>query len=152
MNPKTNRTNQTNLTKQIKPVSQPTEPITTLCQSQPAIIAAYLFGSQAKGTARRKSDIDVAILLEDQAIETFDRLAFIVDAETITGNQVDIVVLNTASEILKYQVRKHGFLFFDKNPAARKAFEIKSRKYFEDFLFLHKKYTNRVLYGRSTSC
>ena len=126
--------------------------ITSLCKNQPSIIAAYLFGSQAKGTAQQKSDIDVAILLDDQTGGIFDLLSFIVEAETTTGRQVDIVVLNTASEVLKYQVRKHGTLLFDKKPEARKIFEIKSRKYFEDFLYLHKKYTNKVLYGRSSSC
>lgn len=83
---------------------------------------------------------------------SFDLLTFIVNAEMATGHKVDVVVLNTASEVMKYQVRKFGIPLFDQKPSIRKDFEIRSRKYFEDFLHLHKKYTNKALYGRSSTC
>ncbi len=128
------------------------KPIITLCKQYPDVIVAYLFGSHAKGKARQKSDIDLAILLAEPRRATFDLLPFIVDAESLTGCLVDVVVLNTASELLKYQVRKYGRLLLDRDPVARKAFEIKSRKYFEDFLHLHRKYTKEIRYGRSSAC
>lgn len=127
------------------------EPLITLCDQHPDIIAMYLFGSHAKGKARQSSDIDLAILLAEPRRTTFDLLSFIVEAESRAGCRVDIVVLNTASELIKYQVRKHGKLFLDRDPVIRKAFEIKSRKSFEDFLYLHKKYTQEIRHGRSTA-
>ncbi len=33
------------------------------------VVLAYLFGSEAKGTANRESDIDIAVLLSDQVPE-----------------------------------------------------------------------------------
>ena len=46
-----------------KPLSEIKTCIAQLCQSQPAIMAAYLFGSVATGQARQDSDIDIAVLL-----------------------------------------------------------------------------------------
>jgi len=135
--------------------TNPTNPtivsLIALCEQYREILAVYLFGSHAKGKVRPESDIDLAILLAEPHRSGFDLLAFIAEAESRVGRQVDVVVLNTASELLKYQVRKHGRLLLDRDSAARKTFEIKSRKYFEDFLHLHKKYTKEVRRGRSVA-
>jgi predicted nucleotidyltransferase len=118
-----------------------------VCQRHPAIVAAYIFGSYAKEKAGPESDIDMAVLLDEQASPYLDQLSFIVEIERETAARVDVVVLNSAGEVLKYQVRKHGKLIFDRNPVLRKNFEVRSRKFFEDFLYLHRKYTDKVLYG-----
>lgn len=58
-----------------------------------------------------------------------------------------MVILNTAHELLKYKVRCTGKLIFDRSPQFRKNFDIRSRKAYEDFLYLHKFYVSKVLYG-----
>ena len=60
---------------------------------------------------------------------------------------VDAVVLNRAGEVLKFQVRLHGVLLYESDAKLRKQFEIMSRKYYEDFQYLHRRYTSRTLYG-----
>lgn len=62
--------------------------LTRLCQNNPAIIAAFLFGSTASGTHRPTSDIDLALLLDEHCSTTFDLLEFIGLAEAIAGKQV----------------------------------------------------------------
>jgi len=121
--------------------------VSSLCSEHPAVTSAYVFGSVAKGCSGNPKDVDVAVLLNPKEAELFDILRFITALEESLGCRADVVVLNRAGEIIKYQVRLHGRLVFDRSPEFRKNFEIRSRKLYEDFLYLHKKYVNAVLYG-----
>jgi hypothetical protein len=125
------------------------EQIRDLCERETVIVAAYLFGSAAAGKDRASSDLDLAILLRQDGADSFPLPAFISALERLCRRRVDVVVLNRAGEVLKYQVRKSGRLIFDRAPKERVRFEIQSRKHFEDFLYLHRWYTRKVLYGRS---
>jgi predicted nucleotidyltransferase len=118
-----------------------------LCAEQVAVMAAYVFGSVAQGTATKASDIDVAVLLDQKESSAFSLLSFITRLEESLGCNVDVVVLNNASELLKYEVRRSGKVVFDRSPKFRKRFEIRSRKAYEDFLYLHTRYVRAVLYG-----
>ena len=69
------------------------------------------------------------------------------DLEKAIGCRVDLVVLNRVGELLKYEVCRAGILIFERSPECRKRFEIRGRKSYEDFRYLHKRYVNRVLYG-----
>ncbi|MCP4400426.1 MAG: nucleotidyltransferase domain-containing protein [bacterium] len=121
--------------------------IIAVCEEQPAIMAAYLFGSVALGTAKASSDVDVALLLDDRKSDSFSLLACITRLEDLLECHVDVVIVNSANELLKYEVRRSGKVIFDRSPEFRKAFEIRSRKAYEDFLYLHKRYVRKVLYG-----
>jgi predicted nucleotidyltransferase len=122
--------------------------IHTLCLQEPSIIAAYIFGSYAKGNKRPK-DIDLAILLDHKQKETFSLLDFITRAEKKLSAPVDVIVLNTATELLKFEVRRTGILIFERDSSMRKQFEVRSRKSYEDFLYLHRRYVKKVLYGKN---
>ncbi|MBW2615838.1 MAG: nucleotidyltransferase domain-containing protein [Deltaproteobacteria bacterium] len=132
--------------------------ISTICSKHKAVLAAYLFGSVVKETQGKPSDIDIAVLLDDTHSQSFPILSFISSLEKSMGCRVDVVVLNRAGEVLKYEVRRSGKPVFERSPEARKRFEIYGRKTYEDFLFygrktyedflyLHKRYVNKVLYG-----
>jgi predicted nucleotidyltransferase len=121
--------------------------IIDLCSSESAVVAAYLFGSAASGRRRAKSDIDLAILVEEDAADTFPLLSFVTSMGKLCGCRVDVVILNRAGEILKHQVRKSGRLLFEREPRKRKTYEISGRKAYEDFLHLHRKHVRTVLYG-----
>lgn len=110
-------------------------------------MAAYIFGSYAKGTEKSKSDIDIALLLDSVKDHTFPQLHFNTLLEKKLACSVDLVILNTAGELLKYEIRRNGILVFERSRDKRKQFEVRSRKYFEDFLFIHNKYVSSVLYG-----
>jgi predicted nucleotidyltransferase len=130
------------------PSAQIKKMIAAVCVKEPAIIAAYLFGSHAKGRQKQSSDLDIALLLKKEE-EVFSLLKFITAIERQSGYQVDVVILNNAGEVLKHEVRRDGILIFERSGRYRKQFEVKSRKFYEDFLHLHKNYVKRVLYGRN---
>lgn len=123
------------------------ETIAELCRKEQGIIAAYLFGSSVTRDVRKARDIDVAILVEPVEADDFPLLAFASHLERVCGRPVDLVLLNRAGEVLKYQVRRFGRLIFERDPVRRKQFEIKGRKLYEDFLHLHRRYVRMVLYG-----
>ncbi len=121
--------------------------IRELCDTQPAIVALYLFGSAATGKIKHSSDLDLAILLSEGAEDGFPMLSFMSSLERLCQRRVDVVVLNRAGEVLKHQVLKSGRLIFDRDPKMRKRFEVYGRKTYEDFLYLHRRYVKSVLYG-----
>lgn len=119
--------------------------IECLCQQQPAIMAMYLFGSAAQGTIHADSDLDLAVLLDPGAVPTFSLLTCITQLEEFLHCHVDLIVLNTANDVLKYDVRRSGKLLFERSSRFRKQFEIQSRKAYEDFLYLHRIRPIRIL-------
>jgi hypothetical protein len=82
--------------------------------SQPHILFAYLFGSQARGQAHALSDIDVAVMLAeslnaDQRFAT--RLDLMGEVSHLTQtNAVDVLILNDAPLALAYRVLHDGRL------------------------------------------
>ena len=124
-------------------MQSPKKTIRQECGKCTQILAAYVFGSRAKARAIPGSDLDLALLLQEDAETDFDLLGFKVNLQGLLDNEVDIVILNSASEPLKHQVRRDGKIVFDRNPEKRKHFEIMSRKYYQDFLHLHKIYMHR---------
>jgi predicted nucleotidyltransferase len=121
--------------------------IASICENESSILAAFLFGSYAKGKEKPSSDIDVALLLYEMKANTFCPLRFTSILEKKLGYSVDVVILNHAGEVMKFEVRRDGKLIFERSSQQRKQFEVKSRKYYEDFLYFHNNYVNKVLYG-----
>jgi len=103
---------------------------------QPNLVAVYLFGSIASGLDHAQSDVDVAILLSespDRSAALELQLRMMADLEDICGRQVDLVVLNTASPLLCFQVFKHGRLLAERDCTARALFEMRVRSLYYDF-------------------
>jgi uncharacterized protein len=121
--------------------------ISSICARHKAIAASYIFGSVAKGEKEEPGDIDIAVLLDRAHLKSFPIPSLISEFEKAVGYRVDVVVLNRAGEILKYEVRRSGKLIFERSPQLRKKVEIQGRKSYEDFLNLHKRYVRKVLYG-----
>ncbi|MCF8030450.1 MAG: nucleotidyltransferase domain-containing protein [Desulfohalobiaceae bacterium] len=115
----------------------PDHSLKELCLSYREIVAAYVFGSQATGEAGPRSDVDVAVLLDEDGQKDFDSLQFMVDLEKKLERNVDLVVLNHSGEPIKHQVRRDGRIVFDRDPRRRKHWEIMSTKFYQDFLHLH---------------
>ena len=120
--------------------------ISSICAGQKAIVASYIFGSFVKGK-EKPGDIDIALLLDGAHLQSLSIPSLISQLEKSVECPVDVVVLNRAGEILKYEVRRSGKLIFERSPEMRKNAEIRGRKSYEDFLHLHKRYVRKVLYG-----
>jgi predicted nucleotidyltransferase len=103
--------------------------------SHPKVICAYLFGGLARREHRPLSDMDIAVYLSDNADAAdvkIDMLGKLIDI--LGTDEIDLVILNTASPSLAMNVLKNKRLLADNDPAKRHCFESLSfRKYF-DFL------------------
>jgi uncharacterized protein len=106
-----------------------TQRIADLLSSRADVVAVYLFGSTARGDARPDSDVDVAVLFDRPQPSTLDAPRFVLEGtlEDAIGRPVDLVVLNDAPVDLRIRVLRHGRLLVDRVPAARIAFEVRTR-------------------------
>jgi uncharacterized protein len=97
----------------------------------------YLFGSQARGTASRVSDIDIGILLGEcvPREEYFmRRLRYLGEcAKVLTTDRVDVVILNDAPTHFAYEVVVHSRILVGRNCEHRVAFEVDRVNRFLDF-------------------
>jgi predicted nucleotidyltransferase len=100
----------------------------------PEVAAAYLFGSVARGTSRTTSDVDVGILLARPPSDGLAGLPLDLEAdlERLLGVPAQVVVLNRAPVDLIHRVLRDGKLLVDRDPAARIAFEVRTRNEFFD--------------------
>ena len=102
----------------------------------PGVVAVYLFGSVARGSASPQSDVDVGLLYETAPPKTYAAQPYLLQADLSErlGKQVDVVVLNDAPVDLVHRVLRDGVLLFDTNKSVRIAFEVKARNEYFDLL------------------
>lgn len=120
----------------------------TFFATQPAVAAAWLFGSVAKGRATDRSDIDVAVLLRrtPRTPKDLDAIAEIQDAlQGLLHVDVDVAVLNRAAPDFVHRVLRDGVLVNDADHKARVLFEVQSRKDYWDVLPILQLYRRTVL-------
>jgi len=92
-------------------------------KSVPTLIALYRFGSQAKGTARPDSDIDLAVLARDP-IPNIRRFELAQELATQLHRDVDLVDLRTASTVMRMQVISTGTCLDAPDEPVRREFEM----------------------------
>jgi uncharacterized protein len=116
--------------------------------SRPAgIVAAYLFGSVARGTAGARSDVDVAVLYEAAPPATIEGLPLDLEnaIHQVVARPVQVIVLNTAPVSLVHRVLRDGVLVLDRAPSARIRFEVRARNEFFDLQPILARYRRRPL-------
>ena len=92
-------------------------------KSVPSLIALYRFGSQAKGTARQESDVDLAVLARDPILSVH-RFELAQELATQLHRDVDLVDLRTASTVMRMQVLSTGACLDSQDEQARREFEM----------------------------
>jgi uncharacterized protein len=106
-------------------------------ESDSAVAVVYLFGSHARGTNTRMSDIDLAVLFHSSIHPSsyFElRLEYIARIMRILlTERVEVVVLNSAPLHLAYEIVSRGILLLDRDPKQRAAFEADRIGRFLDF-------------------
>lgn len=108
---------------------------------QPDIAAAYLFGSYAEGRAHPGSDVDVAVLFDEDVLSS-DRswsgplvqrpAQMRDDLSRLLGQKVDVVALNRASPLFRNQVLRTGRLLHEGHREQRIEFEVRTGKIYAD--------------------
>jgi predicted nucleotidyltransferase len=108
--------------------------VRALLAGRPGVVAVYLFGSQARGTASPASDVDVAILYTEPPPRSLDGLPLDIEAdlERRLGLPVQVVVLNHAPVDLVHRVLRDGQLLLEQDRSRRIRFEVKARNEFFD--------------------
>ena len=113
------------------------ERLKDILKDYPYIASAYLFGSHATGKAGAMSDVDIAILLRDDApkgrelIHEEDYLSYRI--EEALKKEVDIVEINRQGLIFQHNVLKTGKLIYDTDPEFRIRFAARVFSIYCDF-------------------
>ena len=103
------------------------------------VAVAYLYGSAASGQMTPLSDVDVALVLAEEAKLSTDRLRFelaMADAlsEACGLSEIDVRVINDAPLTVKGEIVTNGVLLYSGDDAARMKFETSVRSEYFDFL------------------
>ncbi len=109
----------------------------------------WLFGSEAAGTAREDSDLDLAALFRRRpsALEIFEARG---DLGEILHRDVDLIDLDQASPILGMQVLRYGRLLIDRNPKRRYAFFSRTISMYDDLKIVRRQ-AEQALFARMNS-
>ncbi|MDP2918479.1 MAG: nucleotidyltransferase domain-containing protein [bacterium] len=111
--------------------------------SEPTVKLAYFFGSRAKGEEGPLSDYDFAVYLEEKdAVKIFNTRVMLMAklSKHFKTDAVDLVVLNNSeSPELNYDVIEEGILLYEKSPY-KLLVEPKILNEYFDFYSMLKKY------------
>ncbi|MFH1782751.1 MAG: nucleotidyltransferase domain-containing protein [Candidatus Omnitrophota bacterium] len=122
--------------------------INSILKKDSSILAAYLFGSQIKGSPNKYSDIDIGILLGREVnIEKYTdiQIAVMNDISQKLNKEADVVILNRTSMFLKYYILKNGIRIYEKPDRAEHLFEARAIVEYFDFLPVKTMIENAIL-------
>jgi len=130
------------------------EALKSVISEHEEVIAAYLYGSAAQGIMREDSDIDVGVLLADDAAPDYRygvRMAGEIQSRCHLAREVDLRVLNRRPIRFLNQVLRYGKLVFVRDEKKRVEFETGVLKEYLDFKPFLREYDRerrrRLIYG-----
>lgn len=111
------------------------QPARQVFENTPQVIAAWAFGSAKDGKVRPGGDLDIAVLFEgypslDERLELLIQLQRAFDFE-----EVDLVVLNNASPITRFEAVS-GRLIFSRDASRQAEFVSLTAREYEDEMAL----------------
>ena len=106
----------------------------------------YIFGSFAKGNNREDSDLDIAVLLEGET-NPFIKLELLNELiDIFHRDDIDLVILNSVDEVLKFQVIKYGKVIYMEDLTTKVMFEARVMSEYMDmehFRNIQQEYTHK---------
>jgi predicted nucleotidyltransferase len=111
----------------------PIEGLKAALNAGPPLRFAMLFGSAAKGTMRPDSDVDIAIFPIDPDLALGVELTLQADLNRVCGRDVDLVRLDQASTIVRWQVIRNGRLLIEPVPFSAARFTAVAAADYLDF-------------------
>ena len=108
-------------------------------EKHPEIEVAYIFGSVAQGKITPLSDIDIAILIDNEQIDE-NAYRYGYKAEILSDfiklfktNAIDLVILNEANTLLRHRVLYAGKILHSKNEKKRIEFQTTTISKYNDY-------------------
>ncbi|MBK8975294.1 MAG: nucleotidyltransferase domain-containing protein [Planctomycetes bacterium] len=118
-------------------------------QERGDLVAAWLFGSLARGDAGPDSDVDVAILLPGRRVDPLQAQMIADDVQADLaprlGAPIDVVPLNNADLELTHRALRDGELLHETDHRARIRFELRHQQEFFDFMPVIEAYRRKIL-------
>jgi predicted nucleotidyltransferase len=111
------------------------------------ILLVFLFGSSVSRRMHPASDVDIGILFG--SIPNISQInALTAELSSLVKKEVDLVVLNRASPILKMQVLKKGVLVFARDLKVYHQFFVDTVNQYDDLKRIRKTCEDNILRGR----
>lgn len=113
----------------------------SLCQrlrDDPRVLVLYLFGSQAEGMAHDRSDVDLAVLVGKRISLAEELRLRAIAVEGLRRDDIDFVILDHATPLMRYEVVTRGRRLFARDPVAADAFELRSILTYMDTAYLRR--------------
>ncbi|HEX4515709.1 MAG TPA: nucleotidyltransferase domain-containing protein [Polyangiaceae bacterium] len=96
----------------------------------PEVDLAILFGSAAKGALRKDSDVDLALRA---TLGREARNAMLAEIERALGRTLDVVDIDAAPPLLRFEIARDGVVLLERTPGALTVF--RARAYVDWFDF-----------------
>ncbi len=101
-----------------------------------------LYGSRARGNYSNDSDLDLAFLFTEEALQQENTLKLRIKLagkfEKLLEIETDVVILNEAPPLLKYQVIKYGSVIYTASDFSYNSYYAKTIKEYFDYKHLRK--------------
>jgi len=116
-----------------KKLEKALEKIRKVLSKRPEVLAAYLYGSHAKGYAREDSDIDIGVLLYPNVkYSLMDEGGLKMEVDCVDGFNIDAFIINDKSPSFRHSVISPRRVIFCRDDSLRADFEVRTfNEYFE---------------------
>lgn len=121
--------------------------LTEYFKNKEEILLAFVFGSAASGRLTKESDVDIAVLFSSMP-EFSEVLNITNEISGIIKKEVDVVILNDSSPVIRMQVLKSGELIKRKDDVIYNNFFVKTVKEYDDLKYIRKEAEENILRGR----
>lgn len=122
--------------------SQSLKNLQEIFKKLPTVVAVYFYGSRVKDYARKSSDLDIAVVVDNILGIDFGNLYFQVN-QSIKDAEVDLrIVTKQTSPAFIFQVIKTGQCIYQKDKLEKVQFEAKALSEYYDGEHLRNIYDN----------
>ena len=110
----------------------------------PEVVAVYLFGSSARETRGKRSDVDIAVLTRERGISRRGSRSLVeyvqAACDALGTDNVDVVLLHRAPIALRHEVFREGKPLLVRDPEALTRFRLESSREYLDTIPLRRTY------------
>ena len=108
----------------------------------PEVVAVYLFGSAARGTRGKRSDVDIAVLTRAGGTSRHRSRSLVeyvqAACDALGTDDVDVVLLRRAPIALRHEVFREGKPLLVRDPEALSRFRLESSREYLDTIPLRR--------------